>query len=104
VSSILDRHLSDDRPQLTIRKATAEERDEKFPPLLRGRRRIRIPKYVVVTTEHADKHMHICSVFGLPYGGDTRAEALFWAERFASKNDYQMIRPKGWGKVEAKLP
>jgi hypothetical protein len=102
VTSILDR--LDDRPLLTIRKSTDAERKEKWSPLLRGRLRIPIPKYVVVTVEHQGKHMHICSVFGLPYGGNTRAEALFWAERFASKNDYRLIRPDGWGKVEAKLP
>lgn len=93
-----------DDPGLTIRKATPGERAEKFPPLVRGRRRIRIPKYVAVATEHYDEHMFICSVFGIPQGGDTRAEAVFWAERFASKNGYEYIPPTGWEKVVGALP
>ena len=61
-----------DMPQLTIRRSTAGERKEKFPPIVRGQRRIRVPKHVVVAVAHQDKHMFICSVFGLPQGGDTR--------------------------------
>lgn len=94
----------DDRPRLTIRKSTAAERAEKCPPLVAGAARIRIPKYVVVAERHLDKHMYICTVFGIPQGGDTRAEALFWGERFASKNDYKFIRPLGWEKVVGALP
>lgn len=93
----------DPMPQLTIRKSTDAERKEKFPPLFRGRRRIRVPKYVVVAVARHDRHMHICSVFGLPQGGDTRAEAVFWAERFASKNDYVYVPPKGWENIEGVL-
>lgn len=90
-------------PGLTIRKSTDAERAEKFPPIVRGRKRIRVPKYVVVAAKHADKHMHICSVFGLPQGGNTRAEAVFWAERFASKNGYEYVPPDGWENIEGKL-
>jgi len=95
--------LDDDRPVLTIRKSTAEERAEKFPPLMLGRARQRIPKYVVVAQALIAEHMHICSVFGIPQGGDTRAEAVFWAERFASKNDYRYLAPKGWENVQGQL-
>lgn len=91
-------------PKLTIRKSTDKERAEKWPPLFADRRRIRIPKYVVVSVEHQDKHLYICSVFGLPQGGDTRAEAIFWAERFASKNDYRYVAPEGWADIEGVLP
>ena len=86
-------------PEITIRRSTNAERAEKFPPLVRGRRRIRVQKYVVVGPSD-----YICSVFGLPQGGDTRAEAVFWAERFASKNGYVFLRPEGWEKVEGALP
>ena len=86
-------------PQLTIRKATEQERREKFPPLVAGRRRIRVPKYVVVGLRDT-----IVSVFGLPQGGDTRAEAVFWAERFASKNGYQYLPPSGWESIDGVLP
>jgi len=85
-------------PEITVRRSTDAERAEKFPPLVRGRRHIRVPKYVVVGPGN-----HICSVFGLPQGGDTRSEAVFWAERFASKNDYSFVRPSGWEGVTAAL-
>jgi hypothetical protein len=93
-----------DRWQLTIRRSTPEERAEKWPPLIRGKRRIRIPKYVVVAARHVNEHMQLCSVFGLPLGGDTRSEAVFWAERTASKNGYDYIPPPGWENVEGRLP
>ena len=91
-------------PQLTIRKSTDKERKQKFPPIVLGRRRIRAPKYVVVAAHRADEHMAICSVFGLPQGGDTRAEAVFWAERLSSKNGYEYVPPEGWETVEGELP
>lgn len=93
----------DERPELTIRKSTAAERREKCPPIVPGQRRIRIPKYVVVAVKNYDKHMFICTVFGLPQGGDTRTEAVFWAERFASKNDYRYVAPDGWENVKGEL-
>jgi hypothetical protein len=88
------------RPVVTIRLATADERRGKFPPLVAGRRRIRVPKYVVVG-QGSD---NIWSVFGLPQGGDTRAEAVFWAERLASKNDLVYLPPEGWERIEGVLP
>lgn len=93
-------------PEITIRESTLAERTERFPPLLGAappRQRIPIPKWVVVTVEYVDRHMHICSTFGLPQGGDTREEAVFWAERFASKNGYRFVRPDGWDDVEGRL-
>ncbi len=90
--------FDDDRPVVTIRKATDDERHKKWPPLIAGRPRIRIPKYVVVGDNG------IWSVFGLPQGGDTRAEAVFWAERLAGKNDLRFQCPAGWGNVEGRLP
>ncbi len=84
----------------TIRLATAEERREKFPPIVANGPRIRAPKYLVVNpaTDRA------WTVFGIPQGGDTRAEAVFWAERLASKNDLDFIRPAGWERVEGRPP
>lgn len=43
-------------------------------------------------------------VFGSVQGGDTREEAVFWAERLASKNGLNFERPEGWGDVEGELP
>lgn len=44
------------------------------------------------------------TVFGLLQGGDSREEAVFWAERLASKNDLRFERPEGWGDVVGALP
>lgn len=44
------------------------------------------------------------AVFGLPQGGVTREEALFWAERICSKNDLILDLPPGWDDVVATLP
>lgn len=87
-----------DRPVVTIRKATDAERRDKFPPLVAGKRRLRVPKYVVVSA--ADL---IYTVFGLPQGGDTRKEAVFWAERLASKNGLDYQPPSGWEGTEGSL-
>lgn len=86
-------------PALTIRLATASEKEQGFPPLVAGRRRQRVPKYVVV-----GENDRICTVFFMPLGGATRAEAIFWAERTASKNGMDFIRPAGWERVEGALP
>ena len=43
-------------------------------------------------------------VFGIEQGGPTREEALFWAERWASKQDFKLVLPDGWENVEPKLP
>lgn len=83
----------------TIRLATAAERRDKFPPIVAGRRRVRVPKYVLVNPATDN----IYTVFGLPQGGDTRAEAVFWAERLASKNDLDYIAPDGWENVAGRL-
>jgi hypothetical protein len=85
---------------LTIRKATADERRSKFPPIVRGGPRIPVPTYVVVNADTDD----VVTVFGLPQGGETRAEAVFWAERAASKNGYDYVPPVGWEDVRGALP
>ena len=84
---------------VTIRKATMTERRDKFPPLVVGGTRCRVPKYVVVNpiTDH------IWTVFGLPQGGDTRAEAVFWAERLASNNGLSYQPPIGWERITGEL-
>lgn len=43
-------------------------------------------------------------VFGLPQGGKTREEAVFWAERLASNNGLIFERPEGWSDVVGALP
>lgn len=92
--------IGDDRYEITVRRSTEQERRDKFPPPLGGSRRVRVPKYVVVGVESGN----VITVFGLPQGGDTRAEAVFWAERAESKNDLRFIRPDGWESIEGKLP
>lgn len=85
---------------LTIRKSTERERKDKFPPIVPGGKRIKVPKWVVVSLEHGT----IVTVFGLPQGGATKAEAVFWAERAASKNGYEYMPPSGWENIEGELP
>jgi hypothetical protein len=97
-------HGPPELPAITIRESTEAERREEWPPPFGGTKTSKIPKYVVVAVMHQHKHMHICSVFGLPQGGDTREEAVFWAERFCSKNGYSFARPEGWGDVVGALP
>lgn len=87
--------------QITIRKSTPEERRAKWPAIVHGGPRIRIPTYLVVPLPHDDR---VTCVFGIPQGGDTRAEAVFWAERAASNNGFDFIPPAGWENVEGRLP
>jgi hypothetical protein len=47
---------------------------------------------------------HVYTVFGFVQGGDTREEAVFWAERLASRNGLAFERPAGWENVVGKLP
>lgn len=86
--------------EVTIRKASPEQRRNGFAPLVAGRPRIRAQKYVVVNADGGG----VWTVFGLPQGGDTRAEAVFWAERLASKNGFDYLPPPGWENVVGKLP
>ena len=86
--------------QITIRESTKEERWDKWPPIIKGNPRIEMPKYVVC---RVDKPENIICVFGLPQGASTKAEAVFWAERAASKNGLTYIAPEGWENVKAKL-
>lgn len=85
---------------VTIRPSTPEERRDKFPPLRRGARRVAVPKYVACNPGTGN----IYTVFGLPQGGATRAEAVFWAERLASKNDLDYVPPPGWEHITGRLP
>lgn len=65
------------------------------------RERLRRPRYVVCNPVESGGDWF---TFGLPNGGDTREEALFWAERFASKNGLELVLPEGWEDVEPSLP
>lgn len=87
-------------PRVTIRKSTVEERRDKYPPIVAGGPRIRVPKYVAVEPT-SDR---IWTVFGIPQGGDTRAEAVFWATRLSGKNGVDYVPPHGWENVEGVLP
>jgi hypothetical protein len=43
-------------------------------------------------------------VFFQEQGGTTKGEALFWAERAASKNGFPLLIPEAFEGVEARLP
>lgn len=58
------------------------------------------PKYVVYNPI-TDNYYY---VFGMIQGGETKGEAVFWAERLASKNGLTFKRPDGWEDVISKLP
>lgn len=76
-------------PDVVIREPSAEER-KKFER----------PRYVVCNPESGNDF----TVFGLIQGGETREEAVFWAERLASKNGLTFERPDGWDDVVGALP
>lgn len=86
--------------KVTIRPTTEEERCEQFPPIVTGGPRIPVEKYVVINPDTNS----IFTVFGLPQGGEDREEAVFWAQRLASKNDFEYIAPEGWEDVVGRLP
>ena len=90
-----DTNRREEEPAVTIRRSTDEERRAKFPPPFGGTKPAKVPRYVVVNPI-TDR---IWTVFGLPQGGSTRAEAVFWAERLASKNGLRYVPPVGWGNV-----
>lgn len=87
---------------LTVRAATLEERRRGgVGSFWATGKPMRAPRYVVVDANDPTQYL---GAFGMVDGGDTRAEAVFWAERWASKNDGHFIRPDGWAKVEGALP
>jgi hypothetical protein len=86
-------------PVCTIRRSTSAERRAKFPPIVAGGPRVRVPKYICVSGSGV-----IYTVFGMPQGGDVRAEAVYWAERLSSKNDLRYVPPPGWANVVGRLP
>lgn len=94
----------DERRVITIRKSTPEERAAKSPPIVAGGPRIPIPKWVLVYEEPTPGMLPFVCTFGMPDGGATRAEAVFWAERQESKNDLRFVRPDGWENIEGRLP
>lgn len=58
------------------------------------------PRYIVYDPQTGDDW----AVFGTIQGGETREEAVFWAERFASKNGVNYAPPEGWDDVVGALP
>lgn len=90
---------------VTLRESTEQERTEGFGPhpLAEGDRRPNrvADRYVLVDADDSER---LWFVFGLPQGGNTREEAVFWAERFASKNGAHFLRPEGWEQVVGALP
>lgn len=72
---------------VAIRERTAEDLPDR-------------PRYVVCNPTAGQDW----TVFGMVQGGDTREEAVFWAERLASKNGLCFERPEGWENVVGALP
>ena len=86
---------------LTVRESTPEERKPGgVGNFWLTDKPMRAKKYVVVDAETGD----YLGAFGLTGGGATRKEAVFWAERWASKNGGHFIRPDGWENVVGALP
>lgn len=78
---------------ITVREATAEERKTGFPPIVAGGPRCKVPRYVVCNAEQPED---IILVFGMPEGADSKSEAVYWAERTASKSDLRYEAAPGW--------
>lgn len=79
----------DDRPVISIRARADDEDPEKFPP------------YILYRPDNGN----VMLFYGIGVqGGATQEEAVFWAERFASKNDYRYVAPEGWEAVVGALP
>lgn len=57
-------------------------------------------RYVVVDVETGA----YLGGFGMADGGDTREEAVYWADRWASKNGGHFLRPEGWEGIVGDLP
>lgn len=87
-------------PHITVRESTEAEREHAgyFPY---NRAPMTAQRYVVCRYEDPTK---LLGVFGMIDGGETREEAVFWAERMASKNGFHFLRPAGWEDVVGALP
>ena len=85
---------------LTVRESTPEEREPGGVGTfwLTGKA-LAAARYVVVSDDG-----EYLGGFGGVDGGDTREEAVFWADRWASKNGGHFIRPDGWAEVVGNLP
>lgn len=79
--------VEEGRIKLSIRERTADDMPDR-------------PRYVVCFPERNGDF----ALFGQIQGGETREEAVFWAERAASKNDFEFLRPYGWDEVVGSLP
>lgn len=85
---------------VTIRLSTAAER-KSVGRHFDGGKNMRARKWIVVEVEDPSV---LAFTFGMPNDGKTKAEAVFWAERFASKSGLGYIPPKGWEKIKGDLP
>jgi len=83
---------------LTVRESTPEERRSIGEFWATGKP-MAAKRYVMV-----DEDDQLLGAFGLTEGSETREEAVFWAERWASKNGGHFIRPEGWADVVGNLP
>ena len=84
---------------LTIRESTADEREPGgVGAFWATGKPMTAKQYVIVDDEN-----NYLGGFGLVDGGDTREEAVFWAERWASKNGGHFVRPDGWEHVVGAL-
>ncbi len=93
--------LYGERRHLTVRESRADEREPGGAGSFWATGApMQAERYVVVDAE-TDEYL---GGFGLITGGETREEAVFWAERWASKNGGHFLRPEGWESVVGALP
>ena len=91
--------MIDNRTQVTIRLSTRAERKQLARFWATGKP-LQAKRYLVVRLD--DPKIWL-GAFGLPFTADTREEILYWAERWCSKNDGNLVRPKHFYNVEAAL-
>jgi hypothetical protein len=89
-----------ERTHLTIRDSTEAEREHIADFWATGNP-MRAQRYLIVEADNPESWL---GAFGLVDGGDTREEAVFWAERWADKNGGHFLRPDGWEDVVGALP
>ena len=82
----------------TLRKVTIRETDQAERDTMGAARQGRL-RYVCVNPATGDYR----TVFGMVQGGHSKAAAVFWAERLASKNGLAYEPPPGWETIEGKL-
>lgn len=85
---------------VTIRPATRAER-KSYGTFWATGANLAAKRWLVV--DAADPSI-LLGAFGMADSADTKEEAVFWAERVASKNGWGYLSPKGWEAIVGDLP